>query len=69
MGESVYYSYVPYKPVKAGQARAKNARRDKFGRFLPNYGDLPIPIKHGQAGGLARITRCKRDARGRFIKA
>jgi hypothetical protein len=65
---AVIVSYGVSSEHLGGKHRAETARRDKFGRFLPNYGEIPLPLKHGQAGGIARSTRCKRDARGRFTK-
>lgn len=74
---SLYSEYDNFHPIytrancrKGGTNRAKTARRDKWGRMLPKDDtvSLPKPVKHGQKGGLARLSKALRDDKGRFIK-
>jgi len=66
----MYMLYTPptshIDPVLGGKARAAKARRDKWGRMLPNNGELNPPTDHGLIGGLTRARTAQRNAQGRF---
>lgn len=47
--------------VLGGRNRAIKARRDKWGRLLPNDHDLPAPACHGKAGGDAVLRKYGRE--------
>lgn len=70
MPDSLYdparYDSMTPANVIGGINRAKAARRDRYGRFLPQSHDLPEPDRHGAAGGQARAIKALRDERGRF---
>lgn len=66
---SVYDGYRPPKNQSiGGKARAKSAKRDRWGRFLPLNGELKPPSNHGVIGGMVRAEQAKRDKKGRYIK-
>ena len=68
MAYSLYDGYrPPDTPSIAGKARAKMAKRDKWGRFLPNDGELKPPVNHGVDAGKIRAKNALRDRKGRFI--
>lgn len=47
--------------MRGGQSRADTARRDKWGRMLPEVGELPAPDCHGRAGGKALVKKYGKD--------
>ena len=68
MAYSLYDGYQPPdSPSKAGKARAATAKRDQWGRFLPNQGKLKPPTHHGYKGGITRCKQAKRNEKGQFV--
>ena len=68
--DKVHTHYTHGQSVKGGKKRANAARRDRWGRMLPqdNTVSIPDPVEHGKAGGKARIGKAKRNKLGQFTK-
>lgn len=64
--ETLHAIYTKTQCQNGGRKRAATAKRDRYGRMLPNNGGLSEPLRHGQAGGQARVIKALRDERGRF---
>lgn len=70
MSASLYDSYdqnhkrwtLPQR-ISGGKRRAATAKRDRYGRLLPNDDtvSLPEPQRHGSAGGLALLRKYGRE--------
>jgi hypothetical protein len=64
--EPFHKKYTHEQRVNGGRKRASMAKRDHWGRLLPNNDAvLPEPINHGKAGGLKRSEFAKR-IKGKF---
>jgi hypothetical protein len=61
-----YTSYGPSSERLGGLKRSRTARRDQWGRMLPNNGDLNPPTEHGKIGGQKRAKTAQRNRLGRF---
>lgn len=59
--ETLHAIYTKEQCQNGGRKRAATAKRDRFGRMLPKNRDLPDPVKHGQAGGLATVKKYGKD--------
>lgn len=56
-------------PIQLGGLnRAKNAKRDKWGRFMANNDTVSLPEPDRRTAGLKRAAQAKRDTKGRFTK-
>lgn len=62
--------YTRRQRINGGKNRASTAKRDRWGRMLPKDDTvlLPMPVAHGVKAGLCRVSNCKRDCKGRFVK-
>lgn len=59
--ETLHAIYTKEQCQNGGKKRAATAKRDRYGRMLPNNGDLSEPLRHGQAGGLATVKKYGKD--------
>lgn len=63
------FDSIPPANVRGGRARAKQAERDRQGRFLPTDPQVKatwtLDERHGVPGGIKRAQTAKRN-RGKF---
>lgn len=65
---TVLTSYGFSSEYLGGKHRCQTAKRDRWGRLLPNDGiELKPPTNHGVKGGKARAKIAKRGKDGRFL--
>jgi len=67
--EPFHKKYTHEQRVNGGKKRVSTARRDRWGRLLPNNDTvLPEPINHGRPGGLALVAKYGREHMSRIAK-
>jgi hypothetical protein len=66
--EPFHKKYTHEQRVNGGRKRIQSAKRDRWGRLLPNDGMLPAPMDHGVKAGKIRAANAKR-IKGKFAKA
>ena len=64
-----FHETNPLPHVLGGISRAKQARRDSYGRFMPlqQVTEWTPPLDHGKRGGIKRAAHAMRDFHGKFI--
>lgn len=63
------FDSFPPANVRGGVSRAKSARRDAQGRFLPNTETFrPLDPEHGVKASKIRAMQAKRNEKGRYTK-
>ena len=63
------FDSFPPANVRGGMSRAKSAKRDSQGKFLPNTEtSRPLDPEHGVKAGKIRAMQAKRNEKGEFVK-